>query len=167
MYFWNDESSAGHRRTSAQWTCSQVQIQREGGKKNKGWQVSDNETGCLTLTSAFLLRRLLAAAERQKETPSDGRVHIIHLQDRSRPPGRCSHDGACTHWPQSHLLIKTPPDLECRDARSLNSPRCRSPSSLASKGGRRRRRKKKIWAEFSPPSKEKKETLPPSHKKRH
>lgn len=37
------------------------------------------ETSRLTLTSAFLFRRLLAAAERQNDTPSDGSVHIIQL----------------------------------------------------------------------------------------
>lgn len=37
------------------------------------------ETSGLTLTSAFLFRRLLAAAERQKDTPSDGSVHIMQL----------------------------------------------------------------------------------------
>lgn len=44
-----------------------------------GLQIGDKDTSSLTLTSAFLLRRLLAAAERQNDTPSDGRVHIIHL----------------------------------------------------------------------------------------
>lgn len=44
-----------------------------GGK----WR--DGTKSCLTLTSAFLLRRLLAAAERQNDTPSDGSVHILML----------------------------------------------------------------------------------------
>lgn len=42
------------------------------------------ETSGLTLTSAFLFRRLLAAAERQNDTPSDGRVHIIPSLMRPR-----------------------------------------------------------------------------------
>lgn len=130
-------------------------------KKEKGPKVSDKETGCLTFTSAFLLRRLLAAAERQKETPSDGSVHIIHLQDRSRPPGRCSHDGACTHWPQSHLLIKAPPDLECRHARSPSKPRCPSPSSLEGRTEKETEKKSELNLAL-PLKKKKKPSLRPT-----
>lgn len=50
-----------------------------GAMRKSRTQEVREETSGLTLTSAFLFRRLLAAAERQKDTPSDGSVHIIQL----------------------------------------------------------------------------------------
>lgn len=50
-----------------------------GATRKRRTQKVREETSRLTLTSAFLFRRLLAAAERQKDTPSDGSVHIIQL----------------------------------------------------------------------------------------
>lgn len=140
----------------------QPRTDRESGggkKKENGPEVSDWETGCLTFTSAFLLRRLLAAAERQKETPSDGRVHIIHLQDRSPPPGRCSH--ALAAKSPAHQSATTP------RKKPEQAPMSESLFSRIEGGTEKKMKKKKIGAEFSPPSEEKKETLPSSHKKRH
>lgn len=54
---------------------------------------ADNNWTWPTLTSAFLLRRLLAAAERQNDTPSDGRVHIIaNVQTTTTPKNLLTHN---------------------------------------------------------------------------
>jgi len=74
----------------------------------------------LTLTSAFLFRRLLAAAEKQKDTPSDGRVHIIHLQ-MTTALQICSHECNCTVIHACmHALKKK---LESLQMNMQNSPR--------------------------------------------
>lgn len=68
------------------------------------------ETSRLTLTSAFLFRRLLAAAERQNDTPSDGRVHIIHplMSPRLAQSVHTAAGAARMHGLRICLLIRAP-----------------------------------------------------------
>lgn len=83
------------------------------------------ETSRLTLTSAFLFRRLLAAAERQNDTPSDGRVHIIHpLMSPRLPQSVHTAAGAVRmHGLRICLLIRAPrtSKIECQRQFPLRS----------------------------------------------
>lgn len=140
---------------------------REGGKKKeKGSQISDQGTSSLTLTSAFLLRRLLAAAERQKETPSDGRVHIIHLRESIATSPDAAHAAE---------RARAGRKVTCSSKRHENLERSLSDNPLMSKSGfsriegrteKKMGKKKKSGLNLALPLKKKKETLPPSHKKK-
>lgn len=82
----------------------------ERGREQEKDMESERRGKRLTLTSAFLFRRLLAAAERQNDTPSDGRVHIIHPLMRPRLPEsvHSAAGAARMHGLRVCLLIRAP-----------------------------------------------------------
>lgn len=123
-------------------------------RTQKVWE----ETSRLTLTSAFLFRRLLAAAERQNDTPSDGSVHIIQLLIAAAlwvcsRRCRCSAHAWAANLPahQSTVNLKKNPNARAECQRSAHHMSEYSPPLTE--------KRKKPWIKIFPPS----EKNPPPH----